>query len=277
MCCCLNVSRNAYYVWRFKPESKNGISNRDILVKEIQTIFIESRETYGSPRIAEALSRKGIKVSRTYVALLMKEENICCYRKRKHKNTTQSNHNYEVADNILDRNFNPIKLGQNWVSDITYIKVAGRWIYLTTVIDLADRQVIGWSLSNDMTYNNTVLKAWRTACRRRAPCCDLIFHSDRGVQYACNEMKKEFAMNEMKQSMSRKGNCWDNAVAESFFKTIKVELIYRRKYLSFQHAYLDIYDYIENWYNIKRMHSALGYKTPLEKEVELKGYNKIAA
>ena len=218
----------------------------------VQTVFAESRETYGSPRITEALSRKGIKVSRAYVALLMKEENICCYRKRKHKNTTQSNHKYKVADNILDRNFNPIKLSQHWVSDITYIRVAGRWVYLTTMIDLADRQVVGWSLSEDMTYTNTVLKAWRTACKRRAPCSDLILHSDRGVQYACNEMKKEFEGNHMKQSMSRKGNCWGNAVAESFFKTIKVELIYKRKYLSFQQAYLDIFDYIENWCNIKR-------------------------
>lgn len=180
MCRYLNVSRNAYYAWRLQLGNKKRVSNKDVLIEEIQTIFSESRETYGSPRISKSLHKKGIAVSCSYVARLMKKEGICCYRKRKHKNTTQSNHNYKVAENILDRNFNPIRLGKSWVSDITYIRVAGRWIYLTTVIDLADRQVIGWSLSNDMTYTNTVLKAWRTACKRRAPCNDLILHSDRG-------------------------------------------------------------------------------------------------
>ena len=278
MCEHLHISKSAYYTWCNKLHQEKQPSRKSILIQEIRDIYEESKETYGSPRVTIEMNKRGFSVSRTYVARLMQENGIKYTSKKKFVNTTNSNHGYVVADNLLNRNFNPSKLGQVWVSDITYIRVAENWIYLTTMIDLADRQVVGWSLSKDMTYENTVLKAWNIARGRRATTKDFMLHSDRGVQYACNKIRGMFNMNKnIRQSMSRKGNCWDNAVAESFFKTIKSELIYRDKYDTFNQAYAAIYDYIENWYNIKRIHSALDYKTPLEMELILKGYNRKAA
>lgn len=278
MCKYLRVSKSAYYTWFSNTDKDKPVSRRSILLKEIKDIYESSNATYGSPRITKVLNKSGYKVSRPYVARLMQEESIKYTSKKKFVKTTDSDHDYKVADNLLNREFNPTKLGKVWVSDITYIHVNHDWVYLTTMIDLADRQVVGWSLSRDMTYENTVLKAWNTARKKRSIAKDFILHSDRGVQYACNKIRGMFSMNKnIKQSMSRKGNCWDNAVAESYFKTIKTELIYRDRYLNFQQAYEAIYNYIENWYNIKRIHSALDYKTPLEMEIQLRGYNNLAA
>jgi len=278
MCLYLEVSKNAFYTWLRNINRHKSSSQKKNLTDEISIIFDYSRQTYGSPRITKELERKGIKVSRSYVARIMKENNIRPNSKRRFINTTNSNHSYNIADNILNREFNIDILGKVWVSDITYIKINDDWAYLTTMIDLADRQIVGWSLSRDMTYENTVYKAWNMARSKREIEEDFILHSDRGVQYACNKVKDLFYNNtKVSQSMSRKGNCWDNAVAESFFKTIKVEMIYKNKFKSFDQAYNEVYDYIENWYNTKRIHSTLGYKTPLEKEMELRGYIKILA
>ena len=278
MCKYLEVSKSAYYAWCTNLDNDKQPSRRADLIQEIRDIYEGSNATYGSPRVTVELSKRGFSVSRAYVARLMKEDGIKYIGKKKFMNTTHSNHKYKIADNLLNRNFNPSRLGEVWVSDITYIRVGDNWVYLTTMIDLADRQVVGWSLSKDMTYENTVLKAWNTARKRRSITKGFMLHSDRGVQYACNKIRGMFSMNKnIKQSMSRKGNCWDNAVAESFFKTIKSELIYRDKYYTFNQAYQAIYNYIENWYNIKRIHSALDYKTPLEMELQLRGYKNIAA
>lgn len=278
MCRYLEVSRSSYYEWLNKYRLPKKKTKKEEYKQQIKEIFIESKATYGSPRITASLKRQGKIISRAYVAKLMKEEGLKCYKKRKFVKTTNSDHSCKIHDNTLNREFTVNELGKVWVSDITYIKFANSWAYLTTMIDLADRKIVGWSLSEDMTYENTVKKAWIKARQSRELINGFIHHSDRGVQYACNDFSNIFSKsNRINQSMSRKGNCWDNAVAESFFKTIKTELIYRNNYKSFIEVYSSVYDYIENWYNIKRLHSSLGYMTPLEKEMELKGYLKKAS
>ena len=193
--------------------------------------------------------------------------------KRKHRITTDSNHKFSISKNHLNRAFTPATLNEVWVSDITYVRTAQGWLYLTTIIDLYDRQVIGWALSSNLSTKRTIIPAWRMALSKRNITKPLIFHSDRGVQYASNLFRKHLKNNKLiAQSMSRKGNCWDNAVAESFFKTLKTELIYHEKYESVLQAKTSIFEYIEIWCNRKRLHSFLGYKTPIEVEQE---FNKL--
>ena len=203
--------------------------------------------------------------------------NLISVLKKKFVVTTDSNHSFKIAENKLDRNFSSLSLGQKWVSDITYIRVNQQWNYLTTIMDLADRKIIGWSLSENMTTENTVLKVWICARRTRAINAKCIFHSDRGVQYASNKITALFSFNrKITQSMSRKGDYWDNAVAESFFKTIKYEWLNRFKYTSYNQFNVSIEQYL-NWYNTERLHSSLGYLTPLEMELQLKGIINKAA
>jgi transposase InsO family protein len=192
----------------------------------------------------------------------MKQSGIRAVHKRKYVVTTESKHTYPVVENKLDRNFTADQPGKAWVSDITYIKTGTGWLYLTVILDLYDRKVIGWSHSSDMTAQNTTIAAWKMAVGNRHPSKHLIFHSDRGIQYACNEFVKLLeSYPHIERSMSRKGNCWDNAVAESFFKTLKVERVYRNRYKSKQEAALSIFEWIETWYNRNRRHSALGNLT----------------
>lgn len=265
MCKVLNVSRSAYYRWRNSLPSKRHNENR-MLVSEIRKIHKHSKATYGSPRITEELKARGFTVSRPRVARLMKEQGIRAVNKRKFVVTTDSKHNYPVVDNEPDRNFSVIHPGQAWVSDITYIRTGQGWLYLTAILDLYDRKVIGWSLSRDMTALNTSVSAWRMAVRNRPIQGKLLFHSDRGIQYACSEFVTllDSYKGVVTRSMSRKGNCWDNAVAESFFKTLKVEHAYRYSFKSIQDAELSIFEWIETWYNRNRRHSALGNLTIVE-------------
>jgi len=277
MCKSMRVSKNAYYHW-LKNKKVTVIKTPTVHLKErIKIIFEESREIYGSYRIQKQLEKEGEFYSRSYIGLLMKEMGLKSILKRKFVVTTDSNHQYLIAKNELNREFDSLKLGEKWVSDITYIRVNDHWNYLTTIIDLADRKVVGWSLSEDMTTQNTVMKAWMNARKTRAIVNGFIFHSDRGVQYASNKMVNLFNFNiKATQSMSRKGNCWDNAVAESFFKTIKYEWLYRFKFTSYNQLFDSIEDYI-NWYNTKRLHSSLGYISPLEMEINLRAYIKKVA
>lgn len=278
MCKCLNISRNSYYEWLKSKEKLKIKSRKENLKEKILNIFNESKQTYGSPRITQKLKGENINVSRSYVARLMKEEGIEARKRKKYKITTDSSHKYKIEDNKLDRNFNVNELGKFWVSDITYIELKDDWVYLTVIIDLADRKVVGWSLSEDMTYENTVQRAWLNARSNREIVKGFMFHSDRGVQYACNDFRNIFLYSsKLEQSMSRKGNCWDNAVAESFFKTLKVELIYRYKFQSFYTLYNAIYEYIDIWYNTKRIHSSIDYMTPLQREIMIKAELKIAS
>ena len=207
---------------------------------------------------------------------MMKKMGIRSKINRKYKpNTTDSNHNLYVAPNLLNRKFSVDAPSKVWVSDLTYIDTGEGWLYLTVVIDLYDRKVIGWALSETMQASETTIAALQMAIINRKPTNGLTFHSDRGVQYACSDFVKILNKHYVKASMSRKGNCWDNAVAESFFKTIKVECIYRTKYPTIEQAKRDIFSYIEIWYNMRRRHSALGYATPLEMEQLF--FNKKAA
>mgnify|MGYP001814050639 CR=1 FL=1 len=277
MCRCMKVSKNAYYHW---------VKSKDIIVLEtpkmklkerIKVIFEENRQIYGSCRIQKKLEREGLIYSRSYIGLLMKEMGLKSVLRRKYVVTTDSKHAFPIANNELNRDFTSLRLGEKWVSDITYIRVNDHWNYLTTIIDLADRKVVGWALSEDMTTENTIMKAWISARENRTISKGFIFHSDRGVQYASNKICNLFSFNrKITRSMSRKGNCWDNAVAESFFKTIKHEWLYRFKFSSFNQLTDAVSDYI-NWYNIERLRSTLGYLTPLEMEVKLRGIIKITA
>jgi transposase InsO family protein len=185
--------------------------------------------------------------------------------------TTDSRHSYPVAANLLGRRFNPTALNQIWVSDITYLPSQQGWLYLTTVMDLADRQILGWSLSTSMSAEQTTIAAFCQAQTKRPARKGMIFHSDRGIQYACSDFTKLLSKHQLTQSMSRKGDCWDNAPAESFFKTLKAELVSPvGVFRNYQQARAAIFEYIEGWYNRRRLHSSLGYKTPVEAEKDLK-------
>ena len=277
MCKCMSVSKNAFYNWVKTRGLDKTKASKKTLKQRIKVIFNENKEIYGSYRIQKVLERENLYYSRSYIGLLMKEMGLRSVLKRKFVITTDSKHSFPIANNKLDRDFTSLKLGEKWVSDITYIRVKDDWNYLTTIMDLADRKVVGWTLSEDMTTENTVIKAWISARQNRNIINGFIFHSDRGVQYASNKMSSLLSYNrKITQSMSRKGNCWDNAVAESFFKTIKHEWLYRFKFNSFNQLYKSIDDYI-TWYNTKRIHSSLGYISPLEMEIKLrKIINKAA-
>jgi putative transposase len=277
MCACMIVSKNAYYHWLKDKDLVLTETPKEYLKKRIKAIFEASREIYGSHRIQKKLEREELAYCRSYIGLLMKEMGLKSVLKRKFVATTDSNHAFPIAENVLNRDFDSLQIGEKWISDITYIRVNDNWNYLTTVIDLADRKVVSWTLSEDMTAENTIIKAWYLARNKRQIKDGFIFHSDRGVQYACNKITSLFSFNsKIRQSMSRKGNCWDNAVAESFFKTIKHEWLYRFKFTSYNQLYESIEDYID-WYNTERLHSSLGYLTPLEMELKLKGYINKAA
>ena len=248
MCKALNVSRSGYYSWLKNEPSKREVENHEILT-QIRQIYSESRNTYGSPRVTAALRNRNIFVSRPRVARLMREANIRSKTVKKFKVTTDSKHQYKIVDNKLNRAFRVDRIGKVWVSDITYIPTAQGWLYLTIIMDLADRRVIGWSISDSMKASDTVIPAWKMAIVNRPISDELIFHSDRGVQYCCNAFAILLeSQPKVSRSMSKKGDCWDNAVAESFFKTIKTELIYDQKFLTRHHAKLEIFDYIEIWW-----------------------------
>lgn len=262
MCKVLKVGRSSFYSWLNREPSNRHIENQH-LVKAIIQVHQTSKQTYGSPRIRARLVEMGYKVSRPRVARLMRSSSIRSITKKKYRVTTDSKHKFKIAKNLLDRNFTPGTIGKTWVSDITYIRTKAGWAYLTTIIDLGDRKVIGWNLSASLKTEKTIIPAWNMAIRKRPIREQLIFHSDRGIQYACDEFRKALSNHStIKQSMSRKGNCWDNAVAESFFKTLKSEWSNRFVYQSISHAEISMFEYIEAYYNTTRLHSALGYMSP---------------
>ena len=276
MCKVFKVSKSSYYKWLKNGPSDRWKENESLLV-DVMDIFEASDKTYGSPRITEELRAQNRKVSKNRVAKIMQAAGIQARKRRKFKATTDSRHRYPIAPNVLDRKFSASRPGEIWVSDITYVRTYSGWLYLTVIIDLFDRKVIGWSMSKDLTTANTIIPAWFMAVTNRPITYDLIFHSDRGVQYACDDFTKLLKTNELiTRSMSRKGNCWDNAVAESFFKTIKVECVYTRSYSNQTQATLSIFEWIESWYNKRRRHSALGYKTIDEFEKINSNFNNAA-
>ena len=266
MCKVLRLSRSSYYSWKNREPSNREQENKE-LEKMITEIHLKSRGTYGSPRISRELKELGFSASKPRVARLMKSNGIQSKIRKKWKVTTNSNHKYPIVSNKLNRDFTTGNPNEAWVSDITYIATKEGWLYLTIVLDLWDRKIIGWALSMTMHAKDTVIPAWKMANDNRKIDTPLIFHSDRGIQYACKEFVNHLDRNKLvTRSMSRKGDCWDNAVAESFFKTLKTELVYHHDYKTRKQAELAVFDYIETWYNRQRRHSALNGMTIVEFE-----------
>jgi len=257
------VSRSGYYAWEGRKPSNHGQGDRE-LAFAIRRIFREHRQRYGSPRIWEELKHLGIRTGRKRVERLMRERGLRARRRRKGVNTTDSRHRLAVTDNVLARNFSALVPGEKWVSDITYLRTKGGWLYLTAILDLYDRKVIGWSMSADLSAEQTC-RALDMAVKNRPPREGLVFHSDRGVQYCSDEFRSllKRLCPSVRQSMSRKGNCWDNACAESFFKTLKTELAILEKGGSAEQIKTAVFEYIEIYYNRCRRHSALGYAIPI--------------
>lgn len=275
MCKVLELSSGSYYKWKTKSIS-DRIQRQIFIKQKITSIYFASKQRYGSPRITIELNILGFKTSRITVAKYMKQLGLQSKLSKKFKVTTNTKHNYLVVENVLNRQFLVTNSSRVWVSDITYIQTKEGFLYLTTIIDLYDRKIIGWSLSNCMSTEKTTLAAWKMATSNRKIQKGLIFHSDRGVQYANKKFANTLESYGIKRSMSRKGNCWDNAVAESFFKSLKTELIYGNKLLSKQQMELEIFEYIEIWYNKKRRHSALKYMTIEEFNNKTNIYNNVA-
>ena len=275
MCKVLMVSSGSYYRW--KKQRITARMQRKIAIKEqITLIYFESKQRYGSPRITFELHNLGYEICRITVAKYMKQLGLRSKLSKKFKVTTNSNHNYLVVENVLNREFVVNIPSKVWVSDITYVQTKEGFVYLTTIMDLYDRKIIGWSLSDGMSTDQTSLKAWKMAVKNRNIEEGLIFHSDRGVQYANNKFANVLESYKVTRSMSRKGNCWDNAVAESFFKSLKTELIYGNKLISKEQMKLQIFEYIEIWYNQNRRHSALNYMTINEFNNQTNNYKNVA-
>lgn len=270
MCRCLEVSRSGYYLWLKRSRQPQPVRKRLSIDESIRQIWLASNKRYGAPKIRIELIKKGIMASRPRIQRRMQAMNIRCRYRRAFRITTDSQHSFPIAENLLAQQFNPTKLSQAWISDITYLRHKTGWLYLTMVMDLADRQIIGWALSSDLSTASTVLPAFRMASQKRHPAKHMIFHSDRGCQYASDTFRRLLADFSIRQSMSRKGNCWDNAVAESFFKTLKAELPIDYAQLLQRELHTAIFEFIEIWYNRQRIHASLTYKTPCEKECELK-------
>jgi putative transposase len=264
MCRALNVSPAGYYAWRSRPESHRAVSAHTLL-SAIRVIHQESRETYGSPSIWDALLKQGHGVGEHRVARLMRQHGIRAKTVKKWRATTQSHHRFPVAANTLNRQFTVEYPNRVWAGDITYIWTAEGWLYLAVVLDLYSRAVIGWAMGARLTVE-LAERALTMALTNRKPTVGLLHHSDRGSQYAATRYQQVLATHGITTSMSRTGNCWDNACVESFFGTLKRELVYHRHYATREDATQDIFEYIEVFYNRLRRHSTLGYDSPAEFE-----------
>jgi transposase InsO family protein len=272
LCRTLEVARSGFYAWQARDPSEQHIDDEKLGV-EIAAIHRASGETYGSPRILLDLHAKGLQVSRKRVARLMRELGIRSRRKRRFKATTDSGHQLPVAENVLDRKFEVDAPNVAWVTDITYVWTDEGWLYLATILDLFSRRVVGLAMSERID-RALVLEALRVAVGRRTPDAGLLHHSDRGSQYASNDYQDALAEQGIVCSMSRKGNCWDNAVAESFFATLKTECIHGRRFATRAEAREAIFHFVEIFYNATRRHSTLGYLSPMEFEMKFVEENK---
>ena len=264
MCKCLAINRSAYYAWCNSAPSAKRIEDQQ-LTEKIKVIFLNNKSRYGSRRIKEALNKDDLIISKRRVSHLMKEAGLYCKAKRKFKMTTDSKHNLPISPNLLQRNFTFSHPNQAYVGDITYIPTLEGWLYLAVVIDLFSRQVVGWSMKKHMR-TSLVNDALLMAIWKRKPKRGFIWHTDRGSQYASSDHRALLKTHGVQQSMSRKGDCWDNAVAESFFHTLKVELIHQSKFKTIEEAKNTTFEYIEVYYNRLRMHSANDYLSPVEYE-----------
>ncbi len=269
LCRCLEVSRSGYYAWRKRPLSERAKQDARLKV-EISASHTASRRKYGSPRILRDLREQGHRVARKRVARLMRELGLEGRRKRRFRATTDSNHRFPVAPNLLKRNFDVAAPNTAWVTDITYLATLEGWLYLAVILDLFSRRVVGYAMSERID-RELVLEALREALENRSGTRGLIHHSDRGSQYASDDYRKALKDAGIMCSMSRRGNCWDNAVAESFFGTLKMELIYEFPLQTRSATRFAVADYIESFYNVRRRHSSLDYQSPLEFELNNAG------
>lgn len=263
MCKYLGVGRASYYRWMANQATRQAAKEAQAALDEaVKKLFEASKDTYGAPRIAQHLQGT---LSVSSVARIMKRLGLKARKPAGYVQTTDSAHKHRIFSNILDRQFKPARPNQVWLSDITYLPTHQGWAYLTVVLDLGDRMVVGWSLSDSLQARHTTVAALNVALARRRLEGPLVLHSDRGVQYACSEFTQRVARaGQISQSMSRKGNCWDNAPMESFFKTLKTEWTDAKDYKDLAELKSSLFEYIECWYNTRRIHSTLGYKTPLE-------------
>jgi len=264
LCRVLGVSRSGYLQWLTRPASPRQRRNEE-LGAQLRVIHAENGRAYGRPRLWKALLERGERVGQERVRRLMAVHGLRSLYKRAYRKTTQSVHDKRVAANVVNRQIGVQRADRIWAADISYIATAEGWLYLAAVLDLGSRRVVGWSMSARMPAK-LVCDALAMAYFRRRPAAGLIVHSDRGVQYASNAYRSDLAKYGMQQSMSRRGNVWDNAPMESFFKTLKVERVHEQRYASRDEARTDIVRWIEGFYNQRRMHSALGYRSPAQYE-----------
>jgi putative transposase len=260
MCRHLDVSRTGYLQWRRRRPSTRAMANA-VLDAQVAAIHAQARQSYGRPRIVRVLQAQGVAIGHERVRQSLLRQTLRPAYRKPYRVTTDSAHLKPIAANVLNRRFEGWEINRAWVADLTYIPTDEGWLYLACVLDLGSRRVVGWSLSDRMKAK-LVCDALTMAYWRRKPPAGLIMHTDRGVQYAADDHRKLIAQYRMLQSMSRKGNCWDNSPMESFFKTLKVEWVNRMRYATRAQARLDLIDWIEGFYNAQRLHSSIGYRSP---------------
>lgn len=269
LCQQLEVSPSGYYDWQARRTNPGvrALENQ-VLIEQIEQIHINSRQTYGAPRIEKELRKTGRCHGRNRIARLMKHKSLCGRQKRRYRvQTTDSKHDQPIAPNLLAQAPKPTRPNQIWVADITYIHTQEGWLYLAAILDLYSRKIVGWAMSPHID-SVLILKALGMALLHRNPPRNLLLHSDRGVQYASADHRLALKQAGLIASMSRKGNCYDNAAMESFWSTLKLELVYRRTFNTRAQARTEIFDYIETFYNRHRSHSALNYRSPVDFELQ---------
>ncbi|PCJ19463.1 MAG: IS3 family transposase [SAR86 cluster bacterium] len=264
LCLVMKVSRRGYYGWLNRPDSQRTLANRELLIK-IKHLFYQHREVYGAPRICRALLKQEIECGLNRVAQLMRDNEIVPKTVKKFRVTTDSRKSRHPAKNILDRKFSADRPNEKWVADVTYIPTREGWLFLATVLDLYSRKIVGWSMS-DRLLSELAQKALQSAIDARRPAAGLIVHSDRGKEYYAGEYQQLLKKYSFVCSMSRRGDCWDNAVMESFFHSMKVEEIHHHDFKTRAEARTTLFDYIEIFYNRQRLHSSIGYQSPIEFE-----------
>ena len=264
MCARLEVSRSGYNQWRGRKPSDRARSNEQLDAAVVK-LHAASKSSYGRPRILQSLRKQGHQVGHERVRRSLLRQGLRPLYRRPYRVTTDSNHHKPIADNILDRRFDGWAPNRAWVGDITYIATDEGWLYLAVVMDLSSRRIVGWSMSERMKAD-LVCDALKSAYWRRKPPAGLLMHTDRGSQYASEIHRRLLKDYQIIQSMSRKGNCWDNSAMESFFKTLKVELVYPQRYGTRAQARLDIVSWMEGFYNAQRLHSSIGYMAPIDAE-----------
>jgi transposase InsO family protein len=268
VCAVLRVSGSGYYAWLKRKPARRELSDQKLLPMIVQ-VHKESRCTYGSPRVTKELKRQDYSCGRHRIARLMRQAGLRGLQKRSFRpRTTESNHRLPIVPNRLKKQPRPVKPNRIWVADITYIETAQSWAYLAAVMDLYSRRIVGWAMA-DHLRSSLPQQALSRALQTRRPCQGLLHHSDRGIQYASHEYRSLLQSNQLLSSMSAQGNCYDNAAMESFFSTLKTELLHRQDWQSHAEVKLAIFDYIERFYNRKRLHSALNYQSPVEFEADV--------